>query len=751
MSSPRSRAVTPVQLVALLLAFLSLAGLTGVLGAGLLVPATGSIGTVAKAVPTVFDGMPGDLQVVQPAVESTMLDADGNTIATFFDKRRIVVPSDKIPDIMKQAIVAIEDKRFYEHHGVDPDGVARALVSNLTGSDTQGASTITQQYIRNMLIEQGYLEGDASIVADATEQTPARKLREMKYALTLETKMSKDQILTGYLNIAPFGPTTYGVEAASKEYFSKSASQLDFNEAALLAGLVQSPVEYDPLQHPDAAQERRDTVLGTMLNQGVITQEQYDQAVAVNVADMLHPDVRTSGCSGAKATMEYFCDYVINDFLNDAAYGDTASEREQLLKTGGIEIRTTIKPQMQDAAYQTLTGALPVDNGYGDGGLDDVLTSVEPGTGRILSMAQNTAYGPAVEDNPRQTMFNYAADGTFQPGSTFKLFTLIEWFKEGHGAYDTAGRTDRVYRTGEFNCSNGTFVPVGDNGTWTVEDLTGKDGAMQVIKGLGISANQVFINMSTKLDFCAIFQDAADLGVTNPDGSTVAPVPSNIIGTSVTSPLKMASAYSAIANDGILCQPQTITTVTDRDGQTLKAYDPSCTRVLDATVAEKVATTLRLANGSYYRPPWAESVIALDGGREFAAKTGTTNDNSNTWTVGFTPQVATAAWMGHAKASSTQVSDFVLGGTYYDYPYGSSVAVRIWVPYMDTVMSAYEMAAMPDVFIGDVPKPSPSPTPSSSTAPDAQTTNEGDATPAPATTDQGGDGSGQGGSQGGQG
>ncbi len=710
MSSPRSRAVTPVQLVALVLAFLSISGLTGVLGAGLVVPAAGSVGEVAKAVPTVFDGLPDDLEIVAPAVESTMLDADGNTIATFFDKRRIVVPSDKIADVMKQAIVAIEDKRFYEHHGVDPDGVARALVSNLSGSAMQGASTITQQYIRNMLIEQGYLQGNAKIVADATEQTPERKLREMKYALTLETKMSKDEILTGYLNIAPFGPTTYGVEAASQLYFSKSASQLSIGEAALLAGLVQSPVEYDPLTHPDVAQQRRDVVLGALLDQGAITQDDYSQAVSVTVTDMLKPDVQVSGCQGATSSMEYFCDYALKQFLDDPAYGQTASERNQLLMTGGIEIRTTLKPGMQSSASTTLTTALPTDNTFGPGGmgLDDAIVSVEPSTGNVLAMAQNTTWGQD-SDSPRTTMVNYTANGSFQPGSTFKLFTLIQWFKEGHGAYDTVGRTNRTYSAGEFACSDGTHVPVGDNGTWRVEDLPGKDGAMPAIRALGMSVNQAFINMSSKLDFCAIFQDAADLGITGPNGSRIAPVPANIIGSGQASPLQMATAYGTIANDGVLCQPNALASVTDRNGTVLRTYDANCTRVLDAAIAQKVSTMLRKADMQFYRPPYTSAPIVLDGGRQFAAKTGTTNANSNTWTVGFTPQVASAAWMGYARASSTAVKDFYLAGQYYPYPYGSDVGAHIWVPYMNAAMASYEPAGMPDVFIGDIPKAAPSP------------------------------------------
>ncbi|MDN6429612.1 MAG: penicillin-binding protein, partial [Propionibacterium sp.] len=427
MSSPRSRSITPLQLVALLLAFLCVAGLTGVLAAGLMVPLAGSAGVVAKTVPSVFEDLPADLQIVEPAEESVMLDSSGNVIARFYDKRRIVVPSDKIADVMKQAIVGIEDKRFYQHHGVDPEGMARALVNNLSDDGgTQGASTITQQYVRNMLLEKGQQEGDPDQVMAATAPTTERKLRESKYAMALETQMSKDQILTGYLNIAPFGPTTYGVEAASRLYFSKSANELTMSEAILLAGLVQSPVEYDPLTHPEAAQTRRDTVADVLLSEGTITQQDHDEIVATTVESMLKPDQKPQGCSGA-GDMAYFCEHAISDFLADETYGETDTDRQRLLDSGGLTIHTTIDKGKQDAAVSTLANANPTSSTSGV--VNGVITSVEPGTGKILSMAQNTAYDTD-SGNGTQTMYNFAADGTFQVGSTFKIFTLMEWFKE---------------------------------------------------------------------------------------------------------------------------------------------------------------------------------------------------------------------------------------------------------------------------------------------------------------------------------
>ena len=704
MSSSSSRSVTPVQLVALLLAFLSVAGLTGVLGAGLLVPAVGSAAVVVKTAPTILDGLPTDLQVVEPAEESTMLDAKGNVIARFYDRRRIVVPSDKIADTMKSAIVSIEDKRFYQHHGVDPDGIARALVNNLTDDSggQQGASTITQQYVRNMLVEKGYLDGDPELITEATEPTTQRKLREMKYALTLETEMSKDQILTGYLNIAPFGPTTYGVEAAARLYFSDSAASLDWNQAALLAGLVQSPVEYDPLVHPEAAQTRRDTVLDVMLQQGVITQEEHDKYIATPVSQMLKPNVTSEGCSGASSQNAYFCDYALEEFLNDSTYGKSRPERLHMLKTAGITIRTTLDPDKQTSAHNSLVSAIPVDDASG---LDDALASIEPSTGKILAMTQNSDYGVGAG----QTMSNYSADGQFQVGSTFKIFTLIEWFKEGHSAYESVGRASRNYYQTEFHCSNGQSIIYTPN-PYPVEDLAGKDGPMTVLRATGLSVNQAFVNMSTKLDFCNIFQDAADMGITQSDGSVIKAIPSNIIGSGESSPLKMASVAATLSNDGVQCAAQSLDTVTDRDEKTLKEYRPSCKKVLDSTVAQQVSTLLTKSTSQYY------TSTRIADGRQFAAKSGTTNGNSNTWLTGWTPQLATSAWVGHADASSTPVNNVTINGTFYEAIYGETfVGQNIWAPYMSSALSGTEAVAMPNVFIGNQVTPQPTTSPSTRT------------------------------------
>ena len=697
MSHSHYRAVRPAQLLALLMAFLSVSALMGVVGAGMLVPIAGPTALVAKSVPSVFNELPGDLQTVAPAEESQLLDSSGGVIAHFYDKQRIVVPSANIADVMKKAIIAIEDKRFYEHNGVDATGIARALVSNLGDSGRQGASTITQQYVRNSLAERGYLEGDADQVSAATEQTTERKLREMKYALALEKSQSKDEILTGYLNIAPFGPITYGVEAASQRYFSKSASELNYLEAALLAGLVQSPVQYDPLTHPEAAQERRDTVLATMLDQGVITQEEYDEGIATTVDSMLHPTVSSEGCSGADSSKAYFCDYVLSQFLEDPTFGATRIERERLLKTQGITIRTTLDSAKQDAAYASLTNAIPVGDASG---LNDALVSLDPRTGKVLAMAQNTTYG--IEAG--QTMSNYAADGNFQVGSTFKVFVLLQWFKEGHSAYETVGSANTFYPNGAFKCDGRPITTEG----YQLNDLAGKTGTMNVVRATGQSVNQAFVNMASRVDFCSIFETAYDMGITE-DGEVPSPFPANILGSVSGSPLQMASVFATIANSGQQCKPQSIESVTDRDENVLKEFAADCKEVISPELANKTAALLTASAGQYY------TSTRLGDGRPFAAKSGTTDGHANTWLTGFTPSLATAVWVGHGDNSSQEVSGVVINGVYHSEIFGETyVGQNIWAPYMTQALAGTPIEAVSNANIGaSIPQrgapPSPSP------------------------------------------
>lgn len=734
-SSRRARHVSVAQFLTLLLAFLMLATLAGVIGAGLAIPAAGSAGTIAKAVPAVINDLPADMKVVEPSEESQMLDSRGHVIARFYSERRIVVNSDQISTPMKNAIVAVEDRRFFQHHGADATGLMRAAVSNASGNQTQGASTITQQYVRNMLVEEGLQKGDQDLIDKATEATPQRKLREIRYAMSLEQQLSKDQILTGYLNIAPFGPQTYGVEAAARQYFSKSALDLSVSESALLAGLVQSPVSYNPLNNPRAAQNRRDTVLRLMRNQGKISDAQYRSAKAQSVKSMLHPESRTQGCTGAGES-GYFCNYVYQELMNDNALGKTRAERIRKLQTGGLTIRTTLNPSMQAEAYDAAVWRVPKNDASG---VNSAIISVEPKTGNILAMAQNTTFGAPTKNDPSATQTSYNVDrahggGTgFQPGSSFKLFTLLEWFREGHTAAERVGGSKTTYRPSDFHCENGhpaTLEP------WVVGDLAGKGGSYDVQTATHLSVNEAFADMATRVDLCQIFQRAADLGVTAPDGSVIKAFPPNVIGASNVPPLAMASAYATVANSGVRCAPTSLVEIEDRDGGVVEKKNPNCKRAVAATVANQVSTVLeRSAYGNQGKGGYVQGVQI---GRPFAAKSGTADNSTSTWLMGYVPQIATAAWVGTGQSSSRSLSDVVIGGVRYtgkNTLYGETFVGPMWGRYMRQAVRGLpvEQLAQADVGTGTAAQATAggtaqtaSPTPSSTaSSPSAGATNQG--------------------------
>ena len=700
-----SRRLNLVQFVAIIAAIALISTLLGALAAGFALPAAGAGGAIVKAVPATFRELPSEMEVIEPAEESRMLNSDGSVMARFFAERRTVVQSEQIAPIMKNAIIAIEDRRFYTHHGIDPDGMARALVNNLTSGDTQGASTITQQYVKNMLLEKGLQAGDQDLIDGATEFSAERKLREARYAIALETKLTKDEILTGYLNLATFGVNLYGVEAASRTYFSKSAADLTPAEAALLAGTVQQPSLFDPLVNPEESQARRDVVLGEMLSEGFITQAEYDEAIATPIEEMLKPSYAVAGCAGSGSDA-YFCRFVVETFLADETFGADRAEREHLLNTGGLTLRTSLVRQTQDAAYAGITGRVPIGDGSG---LNIAVSSIVPQNGHIVAMAQNTPYGPATEDNPTATEVSFNADTShggglgFQAGSTFKMFTLVQWFYESRSAYEVVGGRGSSFPNGSFKCGGQPIYTE----AWTPgESNAGKDGSFNAIDATRYSVNQAFIDMATKVDFCQIFERAKAMGITDAEGNAVPSVPGNLIGSAEVTPIALASAYGTLANNGVLCEPMGLLEVEDRDGTILKTYEPNCAAAIDATVAKQVTNVL-------YK---AYQTVPYQIGRPFAGKTGSTDENSNAWFVGFTPQLSTAMWTGVATNPNRPGRNLMVNGEYIPYLWGENFLAPVWSAYMVAALEGQEVQGFEDVFIGNRPvvKPTPKPEETSS-------------------------------------
>ena len=662
----------------MLMVFLTLSCVGGVLSAGFAAPFVGATAALTKASAELFEELPSDFNVQQPSQISTLLAADGTEITKFYAENRIVVPLNSISVNMQNAIVAVEDQRFYQHQGVDPTGMVRALVSNNAGGSRQGASTLTQQYVRNTLIETGLKNDDHKLIRDATESTVARKLREMKFALSLEQKYSKQQILEGYLNIAAFSPSTYGVEASSLHYFNKHAKDLTVAEAALLAGTTNAPSAYDPKSQPELAKNRRDWVLAKMLEEKFITKQQYDEAV--NSEIKLDIQDSPAGC-GAAGSYAYFCTYVVNEILGSENFGPNVAARRQLLTRGGLKITTTLNLERQSAADSVIQARTPIG---GSDGANSTIVSIEPGTGRIQALAQNTNY----EDS--QLVFAADAkhggielpDGNvgFQPGSTFKAIILAEWLKTGHTPYQMLNASaPKNYGPNTFTVS---CDPDRAAGPWPVNNVAGTNaGMMTVREATKQSINTGFTEMLRDLDVCEVTKLAASMGITKADGSQLDPDPSIALGSTPVPPLSMANAYATFASGGKYCKPIAIDRILDASGTSMAVPSADCTQAMDQGTADETARTLRATS----EPRGTAQDAGF--GRQIAGKTGTTDEAESTWFVGFTPQLSTAVWIGDATESSRSLVGRTIGGVYFPKIYGSDLAVPMWRDYMSQALA----------------------------------------------------------------
>lgn len=688
-SAPRRtpRTVNAAQFFTLLLTFGLLAGLSGVLAAGLVMPAVAAVGNTTETGVKIFDDLPTELSLEPPSEQSVMLAADGSLLATFYADNRIVVGLDQVAPIMREAVVAVEDKRFYEHGGIDPEGLVRAAVKTVIEDETQGGSTLTQQYVKNVLIEAGRVSGDQEAIDAATEVSLGRKLREAKLAVALEQQMTKDEILEGYLNIAQFGPSQYGVEAAARYYFNTTASELNIAEAAMLAGITQSPGRWDPVRNPENALIRRNTVLSLMREQGVITQEEYDVESAIPIADMLDIQPTTQGCSPAGISA-YFCDFVVRTILNDPIYGETIDDRRRLLNRGGLTIATTIDPAKQALAYESIVGAVPINDGSGISGS---VVTVEPGTGKVVAMAQNTNYANATPESPRDTLVNFNTDNAyggssgFQTGSSFKAFVLTEWLESGRSLSESVDATRRNFPRSSWNISCAPEYAA-DFNPKNAESFA--SGPMSVLNATRLSVNTAYAAMANQLDICAIADTAAAMGVHTAQGTELQVNPSMVLGSNTIAPLTMAAAFATYASGGTYCAPVPITSVQDRDGAELPIPDPGCEQVIEPQIA---------AAQTYALEQVVQSGTARGNGlagRPAAGKTGTANEDWHSWFVGYTPQLSTAVWIGYSEGN-IPMQRVTINGRYYRYVYGGVLAAPTWSRYMNAAHEGMPVIGFP--------------------------------------------------------
>ena len=744
-----------------ILVFLGVSAICGVLVAGLLVPAAAVSGSAASGSIEFFDTLPAELKVDPPNQTTRILAADGSEIASVYKENRTKVALDQISPFMKDAVIAVEDSRFYDHGGVDTTGILRALVSTARGNK-QGASTITQQYVNNVLNANLAAEGNEDqIKLNGVNKGVGDKLREMKLAIALEKEFSKEQILEGYLNIVFFNRDAYGIEAASRFIFSTTAKDLTLPQAALLAGLVNSPSAFDPISNPENAKQRRDLVLGLMLDQRKITQADYDAAVATPVEPKVTP--ARQGCAYA-STAPYFCDYVLHLLENNPAYGADREERLRLIYGGGLTITTTLDPNAQAVAQEQVNasaGANPDKWGA-------AMVSVQPNSGKIISMAQNTSFLPAEGAFDSQVNFNVDkldkegndlnGLGGAQPGSTMKPFTFAEWLNEGKSMNTVVNAAQRRYPL-NFNwrhsCGevNGAYNTA-EKGLGAADDLQNAEPQwyrpLSVLEGLYNSINTVTFASAAQLDFCGIQKivDAVGLhgglpadGEPNPkiNMSTLG----NLLGSTQTAPLTMASAFATFANDGKYCEPIAITSVTDQTGATLPAQSSACRDAVKPEVARGVnyalQEVLNRGSGSLIQPR-----ISTRTDFPIGAKTGTSNNNGSTWVVGHTTGLATAAWFGDALgAQDRSGQNITVNGKFYPGIDGYMIAGPMFSNFMSRVAPAYGTEAFPappSIMLNGPATRAPA-----NTAPQATQAPAPAPAPAPATAPENNGGGGNGG------
>jgi membrane peptidoglycan carboxypeptidase len=615
----------------------------------------------------IFNNLPTYISIGKLPGPNTIYAESGGKevpVATIFDENRQQVAWGKISDAAKDAAVDGEDRRFYSHGGVDVTGIIRAALSGLgasTGGSQQGASTISQQLVKNLYIQdalqQPTLKDQTAAIKAADAFTLDRKLKEAKLAISLEKKYSKQDILLAYLNIAPFGGTTYGIEAAAQRYYGTSAAKLTAVQSATLIAIVQNPNQKAPTGKAGYAANtpRRNDILGQMLAAKHITKAQYDASIkVVESAKTIKNIPPSQGCTAAIDNAQFWCAYIKTLYPSLTAFGSNAAERAKNWKIGGYKIYTTLDVGLQAAAQavenQWVPSTLPTMD------IGGATTSVEVGTGRILVMVENRKFNESTTKVAGTTAINYAVDQKnggsaygFQGGSTYKPFTLMNWLQHGHGLNDIVDATPNPnLDLSQFKdrCEPGGYG--GTYGKYTNDE--GEKGPHTVLNATANSINGVFLNMGKVLDQCDTRDDAIAFGVHQghtdaSDPSGFLPLqhqPSAILGTNSVAPLTMAAAYAGIANGGTFCTPVAIDSVISPEGEKLPGQSKNCSSALDPGIDAAVGVAMQgvFSGGT--------AGAARPAGVSILGKTGTTNKSLETWTVGSTTRVSTAVWVGNA-------------------------------------------------------------------------------------------------------
>lgn len=678
--------------------FLGLSATAGVLISALVAPLVAVAGVAAETGVQLFETMPEALtpDALAQTTDIYAKNAAGEPVllASVYEQNRKSVPWEAISLFVKDAVVSTEDPRFYRHGGVDVTSAVRAAIGNAASGEVgSGASTISMQYVKNILVQRAEAIRDKdereAAYEEAVKTSLDRKLREMRLAISLEKSLTKQQILLGYLNIAHFGGSVYGIQAAAEYYFGVNASDLTLAQAASLVAMVNEPNGLridDPDNIGDNTFRRDNDVLPAMLKQRTITQAQYDKATATPVEPKITPP--STGCHAANPLgAGFFCDYVQRVIENEKVLTDPTDANYSTLTRGGYDIFTTLDLDLQAAAVSAVDEYVPRSTDVLD--IGSSLVTVEPGTGKILAMAQNKDFNADPDAaSAGNTAINYGADydyggsSGFQAGSTYKVFTLAEWLKDGRSLSDPVNGDARPLNLSTFKDScqgtgSGSYSPKNDGAQ--------RPGTMSVRAATAGSVNGAFFSMAQKLDQCEIRKTAEAFGLKRADGKELTSYVSDVLGTNEVSPVRMASAFAAIASKGVYCSPIAIERIVAPDGSDVPVPQSACS----AAVAPEVAATMASALESVITGGTGSASNPRDGVPVFG-KTGTTDSEKDTWFVGATTTLATAVWVGNVTGG-VSLRRSKVGGIQAD-----TLRHRVWKQYMTAANARFPGGDLPE-------------------------------------------------------
>ncbi|HVM40865.1 MAG TPA: PBP1A family penicillin-binding protein, partial [Acidimicrobiia bacterium] len=572
---------------------------------------------------------------------SFVYDVEGNVIAKLHhEEDREPVTLDEIADVLENAVIAIEDERFWAHNGVDIQATVRALMRNIEGGEViEGGSTITQQYVKNVLI--------------GRERTVGRKVKEASLAYQMERKYSKEAILEKYLNTVYFGNGAYGAQAAAKRWFSKTARQLTLSEAALLAGMIRAPERYDALRSPEAAEARRQTVLRRMERLGMITTEEMEEAFE-EPPEIEEPDERYPAGHYVREVIEFV--------LDNEEFGETRQERRDLLFKGGLKIHTNIDMRMQRAAEEAVGEVLSEP-----GDPIAAMVAIDPHTGAVRAVWGGYDFFAGGD----KAKFNFATRDGRQAGSAFKVYALTAALAEGIGPF-------QVYPAP----ATANLKYDGGRQTWKVSNYGGGGyGSLTLTEATVRSANTVYAKLILDVGPKIVNDLATEMGVK----SKLAPHPASVLGTNDVTPLDMAAGFSTLAADGIRTDPKFVSRIVDGDGKVIYEAPKTRRRVLSQMVVRNVNQILQRVVTS------GTGTAARLSDRPAAGKTGTAQQWRDAWFVGYTPDLVAAVWVGFPQGQISmtppRTRTRVTGGSW---------PAQIWKLFMEEAHKGIPPSDFPD-------------------------------------------------------